>query len=232
HGQRAYRQDGEVVGVWGKDAPRRTFGDNHWKQPAKWNRQAHREGRRHKVFCSSMTDVFLDDRVIAAELAKLWPVIRSTPWLDWQLLTKRPERIAGSLPDDWDQGFPNVWLGTSIESNDYASRADHLRNIPAVVRFISYEPALGPLDKLNLAGLDWIIYGGESGNGSKNYRPEDKQWARDMHFRCSAGGVAFFHKQSAGIRTETGIELDGKIVRHFPIPRRVRSRDSRQRKMI
>ncbi|HRX79441.1 MAG TPA: DUF5131 family protein, partial [Pirellulaceae bacterium] len=91
HGQRAYRQDGEVVGVWGKDAPRRTFGDNHWKQPAKWNRQAHREGRRHKVFCSSMTDVFLDDRVIAAELAKLWPVIRSTPWLDWQLLTKRPE---------------------------------------------------------------------------------------------------------------------------------------------
>jgi protein gp37 len=84
---------------------------------------------------------------------------------------------------------------------------------PAVVHFVSYEPAIGPLDQLNLKHIEWVIYGGESG---VNHRTEDKQWARDMHNKCSEAGVAFFHKQSAGIRTEMGIELDGKIVREYP----------------
>jgi protein gp37 len=91
-----------------------------------------------------------------------------------------------------------------------------LRNIPAVVRFISYEPAIGPLDDLDISGIDWIIYGGESGPG---HRPENKDWARVMHTKCSENGTAFFHKQSAGWRTELGIELDGKIVREYPTPR-------------
>jgi protein gp37 len=149
------------------------------------------------------------------------PAIRSTPWLDWQLLTKRHERIAQSLPDDWGQGWHNVWLGVSIENNDYVERADYLNCIPAVVRFVSYEPALGPLDKLDLSGIDWVIYGGESG---PNRRPEDKQWARDMRDRCwqHSPRIAFFHKQSSAIRTEMGIELDGVIVREFPIPRHAR----------
>jgi protein gp37 len=97
-----------------------------------------------------------------------------------------------------------------------AGRVGHLRIIPAVVRFISYEPALGPLDDLDITGIDWIIYGGESGPG---FRKEDKQWARSMHTKCSENGTAFFHKQSAGYRTELGIELDGKIVREYPTPR-------------
>lgn len=148
--------------------------------------------------------------------SRLWDLIRITPHLDWQLLTKRSDRIASLLPADWGEGYPNVWLGVSVENNDYTWRADCLRTIPATVRFISYEPALGPLDRLDLAGLDWIIYGGESGPG---YRPENKQWARDMRDRCQAAGTAFFHKQSSGHRTEMGIELDGRIVREYPSPR-------------
>ena len=213
HGLRAYRQEGEVVGVWGPNRPRRTFGASHWAEPLKWERAAAKAGLRHRVFCSSMTDVFLDDPTIDGEREKLWPLIQRTPNLDWQLLTKRPERIAECLPANWGDGWPNVWLGTSIEDNRVAHRGDYLRQVPAVVRFVSYEPAIGPLDQLDLTGIDWVIYGGESGPGR---RPEDKQWARDMRDRCHANDVAFFHKQSAGYRTEMGIELDGKIIREFP----------------
>jgi len=91
-----------------------------------------------------------------------------------------------------------------------------LRPLGSAVRFISYEPALGPLDKLDLSGIDWVIYGGESGSC---YRPEDKQWARDMRDRCQEAGVAFFHKQSAAYKTEMGIELDGQVIREYPTGR-------------
>lgn len=202
--------------VWGPSAPRRVFAEKHWREPLKWNDAAQRAGQRARVFCSSMCDNFEDHPTIVEELAKLWPLIRRTPWLDWQLLTKRAERIRLSLPADWGAGYENVWLGVSIENNDYAERADFLRDVPAVVRFVSYEPAIGPLDRLDLAGLDWVIYGGESGG---KRRPEDKQWARDMYARCQAAGVAFFHKQSSAYRTEQGIELDGQIVRNYPTPR-------------
>lgn len=133
--------------VWGPKNPRRTFGDKHWNEPLKWNRDAEKEGRRHRVFCSSMCDIFEKHPTIDQEREKLWPLIRSTPRLDWQLLTKRPERIAQRLPQDWAEGYPNVWLGTSVENQKYADlRIPVLLQIPAVVRFISYEPALGPID--------------------------------------------------------------------------------------
>jgi protein gp37 len=160
-----------------------------------------------------MCDVFEEHPTVLNEHDKLWRLIRQTPWLDWQLLTKRPERIAAQLPGDWNSGYANVWLGTSIESNHYVERADHLRKIPATVRFVSYEPALGPLDGLNLDGLDWVIYGGESGPG---YRPHDLAWPRQMRQKCQAAGVAFFFKQSSAPRTEMGIALDGEIVRQYP----------------
>jgi protein gp37 len=152
--------------VWGPGKPRRIFGEKHWREPLQWNSQAQSQGVRHRVFCSSMCDVFEDHPTIDGEREKLWSLIRATPWLDWQLLTKRPGRIRPALPADWGGGYGNVWLGTSIESNDYTARADILRTIPATVRFISYEPALGPLDQLNLTGIDWLIYGGESGDAS------------------------------------------------------------------
>lgn len=140
--------------VWGPSQPRRTFKDKHWQEPLKWQKAAEQAGARHKVFCSSMCDNFEDHPTIIAELAKLWPLIRATPNLDWQLLTKRADRIASSLPGDWGAGYPNVWLGVSIENNEWAWRADYLSRIPAVVRFVSYEPALGPLDLTKYFGYN------------------------------------------------------------------------------
>jgi protein gp37 len=216
-GTTAFRQNGQPVGVWGKGRPRRTFGEKYWRQPVNWNAQANGEKRRHKVFCSSMTDVFLDDPTIGAEREKLWPMIRQTPCLDWMLLTKRADRIASCLPPDWSpENYPNVWLGVSVENAEYAWRVVPLSKIPAVVRFVSYEPAIGPLDTMDLTGIDLVIYGGESGPG---FRPEDKGWAQSMHERCYSAGVTFFHKQSAAFRTGSGIELHGQVVQQFPNPR-------------
>jgi protein gp37 len=131
-------------------------------------------------------------------------------------LTKRAERIAVCLPDDWQDGYPNVWLGVSIESNEYRWRADHLREVPAVVRFISYEPALGPLNQLDLRGIDWVIYGGESG---PRFRKHHLDWPRQIRDICRAAGVAFFYKQSSAIRTEMETTLDGETIHEFPTPR-------------
>lgn len=140
--------------VWGpaKTTERRTFTDNHWRDPIRWNAKAAsgepgvRGVGNHLVFCSSMADVFEDHPTIEAEREKLWPLIRATPHLDWQLLTKRPERIAANLPADWGTGYPNVWLGTSVENQKYADeRIPVLLNVPARVRFLSCEPLIGPV---------------------------------------------------------------------------------------
>lgn len=213
--------------VWGPPAvtERRTFGEKHWRQPVKWNREAEQAGERRRVFSSSMADVFEDHPTVIAQLEKLWPLIKATPGLDWMLLTKRAERIEWSLPSDWNDGaeYPNVWLGVSVEDHEYAlARLGYLSQVSAAVRFVSYEPALGPIDWEAIheanggLNLDMIIYGGESGPG---FRPEDKQWARDTLAYCRRRGIAFFHKQSAAPKTEMGIELDGRIVREFPTPR-------------
>lgn len=197
---------------WG-NSPRRTFGEKYWKQPLMWNRTAREENRTIRVFTSSMCDVFEDHPTIERERIKLWDLIRATPSLTWQVLTKRADRIERSLPHDWGEGYTNTWLGVSVENLDYLERVRHLVKIPARIRFISYEPALGPLGDVDLSGVHWLIYGGESG---KDYRPSDLQWARDIRDRCRDHGVAFFFKQSAAYRTESGIHLDGKIVREFP----------------
>ena len=176
------------------------------------------------AFVGSLMDWAEDHPRAEALRPAIWDTIRNSPNVHFQLLTKRPERIAQCLPSDWGNGYHNVWIGTSVEDARVIERADHLRKVPAVVRFISYEPALGPLaGHLDLTGIDWVIYGGESGSG---YRPEGtpddpKLWAREMHFACAEAGVAYFHKQSTGYRTEMGIELDGQIVRKFPVPRTV-----------
>ncbi len=220
--------------VWGPKAPRRTFGEKHWNEPRKWNRLAALEGQRRRVFCSSMCDNFEDHPTIVAQLPRLWALVRETPWLDWQLLTKRADRIARSLPADWytySNGYPNVWLGVSCENQEYADRrVPCLAHVPAVVRFVSYEPALGPIDwnvrsvwptNMGLTprlidGLDWIIYGGESG---AHHRGHELDWPRQTREQCAAAGVAFFYKQSPARFTERGIELDGELVRYYPTPR-------------
>ncbi|RIK26717.1 MAG: hypothetical protein DCC55_39815, partial [Chloroflexi bacterium] len=107
-----------------------------------------------------------------------WGIIRATPHLTYQILTKRPQNIASRLPADWGDGYPNVWLGVSVETEQYTSRLDILSSIPALVRFVSYEPALGPVDFspwLASGSLHWIISGGESGSGC---RPANPDWFR------------------------------------------------------
>lgn len=211
------------LSLWGPGATRQVT-KSPWQNVIRWNKAAPSHdgvlgaGNPDLCFTASLCDVFEDHPVANATRPRLWDVIRECRNMHFQVLTKRPERIADNLPADWGPGgWSNVWLGTSIENMAVAGRADHLRDIPAVVRFISYEPALGPLNALDISGIDWVIYGGESGPG---HRPEDKQWARDMRDKCVDAGVAFFHKQSAGYRTELGIELDGKIVREYPTPRK------------
>lgn len=204
--------------VWGPGKTRRTFGAKRWAEPIKWNALAKSERNIHLVFSSSMCDYCEDHPTIDQERAKLWPLIRQTPWLHWQLLTKRADRIEQCLPDDWGSGYPNVWLGVSVENMDYSWRVDCLRGIPAAVRFISYEPALGPLDSIDLSGIDWVIFGGESGAG---YRAADLQWSRDMRDKCAADGVAYFHKQASHFFTERGTTLDGETVRAWPVPRQL-----------
>lgn len=208
--------------LWGKQAPRQVT-KAPWQNVRKWDKTAASgvpgvlgAGHPHLVFTGSLMDWAEERADLIEPRREMWRLIKASTHLHFQMLTKRPQNIAQYLPEDWGDGYPNVWIGTTIEDNRVAHRADYLREIPAVVRFVSYEPAIGPLDQLDLTGIDWVIYGGESGPG---HRPEDKQWARDMHARCSEAGVAFFHKQSAGHRTEMGIELDGQIVREFPVPR-------------
>lgn len=207
--------------IWGANAPRQIT-KTPWDNVRTWEREAGRglsgllDNGRHLVFTGSMMDYAEDRPDLVEPRARMWQTIRECPHLWFQLLTKRPENIVGFLPEDWGQGYDNVWLGTSIEDMRVADRADHLRIIPASVRFISYEPALGSLNDLDLTGIDWVIFGGESGSG---YREMDVQWARDMRGKCEEAGIAFFFKQSAATRTEKGIELDGEIVRKFPTPR-------------
>ena len=203
-----------IPDLWGAKARRQRTGPGIWRKPIKWNKEAIASGESMRVFCASLCDVFEDHPQANEWRADLWDLVRATPALDWQILTKRPERILECLPEDWGDGWDHVWLGTSIEDERVAHRAQTLAQVPAAVRFISYEPAIGPLaHALDLSGIDWVIYGGESGPG---YRKEDKQWARDMHALCGDNDVAFFHKQSAGHRTELGIDLDGVIVREYP----------------
>ena len=213
------------LGVFGPAATttRRTFGVKHWNDPLRWDRAAAKAGVRRRVFCSSMCDVFEDNPAIDLERAKLWPLIRATPHLDWLLLTKRPERLVTELPKGWGNGYRNVWLGTSIESQEYVDRAQHLRAVPATVRFLSCEPLLGAVDLFPVLDtpdteIDWVIVGGESGPGA---RPMDLEHARDIRDACSAFKVPFFLKQLGGVHDKRGHDaavLDG--ARHVAWPRR------------
>ena len=194
--------------------PKEVVRTKTWGDPVKWQRQAAAAGETEMVFTCSWSDWFHADADEWRDEA--WALVRRCPNLQFQILTKRSDRIEAHLPADWGEGYPNVWLGVSIESDEYTFRADHLRDIPAAVRFISAEPLLTPLSSLNLANIDWLIAGGESGPG---WRPMDHAWAIDLQEKCSRSGTAFFFKQSAAPRTEMGIELNGKVVRAFPTPR-------------
>src|SRR5205823_177474 len=181
--------------------PRRRTTESYWRSPIKWNSAGaafqRRNGRRQRVFCASLADVF-DNQVDASWRDDLWRLIRACDQLDWQLLTKRPQNIRKMLPPDWDDGYPNVWLGTTAEDAvAYRQRVLHLLKVPAAIHFVSYEPAIGPLGQLDIDGRspDWVIIGGESGVRSDLIRLTDPKWARDAIAECHRVGAAPFLKQ-------------------------------------
>ena len=181
--------------VWGPKGQRRFFGIAHWDEPIKWNKEAQRANTRFRVFCASMSDVFEDRRDLDAERVKLWSLIEKTKNLDWLLLTKRPEAVQKLAP--WGEQWPaNVWLGTSVENQQWADkRLPQLMAIPAKVRFLSCEPLLGALDLCRYTkknGIHWIIAGGESGKGS---RPMHPNWVRGLRDFSEKQGIPFHFKQ-------------------------------------
>jgi protein gp37 len=206
--------------VFGHDTDKRKrTGMAVWTKPYKWNRDAFLAEQPARAFTMSLGDFFEDAPQLNQWREEAWKIIEACKWLDFQILTKRPENIERFLPDDWDRGssgypyWPNVWLGTSIEDNRVAHRADVLSETTAHIHFISYEPAIGPADQINLEGIEWMIVGGESGPG---YRKMDLSWARDMQRRCAEESVPFFFKQNAAARTEMGIDALGAVYRDYP----------------
>jgi len=164
-----------------------------------------------KIFTCSWSDFFIAEA--DPWRAEAWDVIRQTPQHTYQVLTKRPERIAANLPADWGAGWPHVWLGVTAEDQKTAERRlPILREIPAAVRFVSCEPMLEPM-RPDLAGLAWVICGGESG---PNRRPFAKPWAAYLRQQCRAAGVAFYFKQGSGLRPGQDDILDGVQVREWP----------------
>lgn len=203
--------------VWGKDAPRRWFGAEHWREPVKWNRAAERDGIRRRVFCASMADVFeLGSSDLDTQRANLWALVDSTPMLDWLLLTKRPGNIARMVPSDWlKRPRANVWYGVTVESPDYLWRVYQVADVPAVVRFVSYEPALADVEWPFYRGIHWLIAGGESG---ASCRQPDPQWFVSARDQCLRAGVAFFFKQWGGLRPKSnGAMLDGREWKDVPV---------------
>lgn len=199
---------------WGNN-PRKRTTDAYWRGPLTWQARAkafaESHGRRQRVFCASLADVF-DNQADPEWRTDLFQLIRDCSDLDWLLLTKRPQNIGKMLPADWGSaGYDNVWLGLTAEDQArYDQRWKFLANIPAAVRFVSYEPAIGPL-RLHATGVqpDWLISGGESGPGA---RPLNPQWVLDIISDCRRYGVAPFHKQwGAYGNNPLALELEGKL---------------------
>lgn len=164
-----------------------------------------------KIFVNSMSDLFHAD-VPPDFIAKVFKTMNETPQHSYQVLTKRPERVA-ELSDQFIF-TPNIWIGTSVENTKVVDRIDHLTKVPAHVRFLSCEPLLGPLDNLNLNNIHWVIVGGESGPGS---RPMEADWVRSIRNQCKEQNVAFFFKQWGGVQKHRyGRELDNRTYDEFP----------------
>ena len=175
------------------------------EHPLRWRRP-------RRVFVNSMSDLFHDD-VSAAYVIKVFDVMRRAYRHQYQLLTKRSERLLALNPVlDWR---PQIWMGVSVENEDYLFRVDHLRKTGAHIKFLSIEPLLGQIHKLNLRGIDWVIVGGESGPGA---RPVDAAWVREIRDHCARVRVPFFFKQWGGVfKSRTGRVLDGRTWDEMPV---------------
>ncbi len=189
-----------------------------WRNAFKWDKAAERDGVRRRVFTCSLSDFFHPHADQWRQEA--WDVIRKCRHLDWLVLTKRPELIAERLPEDWGNGFPNVWLGATVGTSASMHRIPLLQAIPAKVRFISAEPLLEALDfRPYLDGsLHWIITGCERAAKGQR-RLMDMDWVRDIDRQCGDAKIAHFFKQhyvaDKGVPVEDGL-LDGKVRQAWP----------------
>jgi len=168
-------------------------------------------GKPQTVFVNSMSDLF-HTSVPLDFILRVFDVMRKANWHQYQILTKRAARLEELDPVlPW---APHIWMGVSVESQDYAFRIDHLRCTNAHIKFVSFEPLLGPVDALDLRGVDWAIVGGESGPGS---RPMREEWATGIHEHCRQAGVPFFFKQWGGFnKRRNGRLLNGRTWDEMP----------------
>ena len=185
------------------------------EQPLKWKKPK-------LIFVNSMSDLF-HDAVPVAYIRKVFDVMRQATWHQFQVLTKRAERLLElNRKLEWSD---NIWMGVSVENGDYQFRIDLLRQSKARFKFLSLEPLLGPLLELDLTGIDWVIVGGESGPGA---RPMKEDWVLEIQDNCKASGVPFFFKQWGGVRKKrAGRELQGRTWDELPVAMRDRPQSSR-----
>jgi protein gp37 len=174
------------------------------EQPLRWRRP-------RKIFVNSMSDLF-HEAIPESFLRDIFDVMVRADHHIFQILTKRDERMAELAPTlPWPD---HMWMGVTIENRRFVRRADRLREVPAAVRFISAEPLLGPLERLDLEGIDWLIAGGESG---PKHRPVRQEWVLDLRDRCGEADVPFFFKQWGGVRSKTGGRvLEGRTWDEMP----------------
>jgi protein gp37 len=163
------------------------------------------------IFVNSMSDLFHKD-VPLEFIQSVFDVMKRAHWHQFQVLTKRSERLAEiSSKLEWTD---NIWMGVSVENADYTFRIDHLRKTGAKIKFLSVEPLLGPIPKMNLKGINWVIVGGESGPGA---RPLEKDWVIGIRDQCLKSKVPFFFKQWGGVqKKKAGRLLDGKTWDQMP----------------
>jgi protein gp37 len=186
-----------------------TLHDQVLQLPLQWKKP-------QTIFVNSMSDLFHKE-VPVEFVQSVFEVMGRAYWHRFQILTKRSERLFELSPLlPWQ---PNIWMGVSVENQEYTFRIDDLRNTGAHIKFLSLEPLLGPFRKLNLKQIDWVIVGGESGPGA---RPMDEAWVLDIRDQCVRANVPFFFKQWGGVnKKKAGRQLEGKTWDEMPRLRRV-----------
>lgn len=189
---------------WGAGQQRQRTSAANWQMPVKWEREhkafAVIHGRRRRVFCASLADVF-DNEAPEQWRKELFSLIAATPHLDWLLLTKRIGNAEKMM--NWDFWHPNIWLGATVVNQEEADRdIPKLLRVPVRVRWLSMEPLLGPVSlRGHFDGLHWVVVGGESGNQP---RLMAAPWARDLQNQCAIAGVPYFFKQWGGTAKDKG----------------------------
>jgi len=212
-----YSDVGSKFPIWGAHEQRRYFGDKHWAEPLKWNKDAEKTGERARVFCMSMGDWAEGRPDQQPHLERLWDLILKTPMLDWLMLTKRPQLITKLCP----LHSQRIWQGTTTENQYWLNlRWEHLKRVDAEIYWLSVEPMFEelflPYDFLRLGKRAWVICGGQSGPHARHMNPE---WARALLRQCQLHGVRFHMKQMSGT-TKTALQAipPDLMVREYPEP--------------